>query len=382
MNKIYSYLIALYIFFSMNPYYIWGNIYLLVPFLVILLVFKFYLFGQIKLDKLVASMIVFILTSYVLFLNKASFGWMLVMSLSVSLVYLLSLKDVEMVYKKFKIIFLLSLFPSIIYWILHLFGFNAMMFSLGTINDNDVPNQLKVLAGMHYVKLPGAVILDYMTKLPIYRNGGIFDEPGFLGTVSAFILMAERYNLKNKQNLFIFFIGVSSLSFAFLLLTMLYFILSIKKSFKYILVMIVTFTILLEFYPNSPLNEFTIERLTMFIDGNKLSDNRDIHLSKNWEDWKSSDIKGIFFGNIQTDEGSSWKSLLIRSGLTGVFALFIIYFFIFKKINYKQLGYYEYIFILLFILSLYQRQDILNPYMLLIFMVGLNSKYFILKEKT
>lgn len=370
----FSTLFAVYIFLLLQPYFIWGKIWILIPFLLMLLIYKIIFFVPIKIETAVISIFLFILTAAYYYLNDASYGWILLVSLSVLLFSLLTKRELLEVYTKFKVLFVIFLIPSILYWVIHILGYNLENISLGVVSNHDVPNQLKVLAGMHYIKLPGAVVLHYMLHWPIYRNQGLYQEPGFLGTLAALILTAEGYRLKkNIQNIIIFIAGISSLSFAFFVLSAFYILFKNKKLIIPIfLAFVVIYTILVksETDMNPIVKAYTVGRIQMVINGNPDGNNRAIHLGKNWESWQSSNIEGILFGIGQTEEGASWKSILIRSGLSGSVILILVYFIFLLKIKFKEIEKFHYIFILTFILSIYQRQDILNLYMLLIFIVG------------
>lgn len=373
----FSTLLALYIFLLLQPYFIWGNTWILIPLMLILLIYKMIFFIPIKIEIFMISTLLFIFTAIYYYLLNASYGWIVLVSLSIFLLSLLKKRELLETYAKFKIIFVIAIIPSIVYWIMHITGYNIMNISLGIVKDSDVPNQLKVLAGMHYIKLPGAVILNYMLPWSIYRNQGIFDEPGFLGTMSALILAADGYRLnKNIKNIIIFIAGISSLSFAFFVLSVFYILLKKKKFIiPLFLLFIVIYIILAHNYIriNPIVKAYTVNRIEMVINGNKNGDNRAINLKGNWKNWKNADISGILFGIGQTEEGASWESIFIRSGLVGAILLTVIYLVFLLKTKPENIKYLDYIFILTFMLSVYQRQDILNLYMLLIFIFGVNK---------
>lgn len=120
--------------------------------------------------------------------------------------------------KKFSIIFALSVLPGIVVSLLSIAGVNI------EFDHKPLLNPVMAAAGGYYLNVPGVLLLgNNVTALPwggaLYRLCGIYDEPGMIGTVSAFLLAANRFRIKSPVNIILFVGGLLSFSLAFAVLT-------------------------------------------------------------------------------------------------------------------------------------------------------------------
>ena len=109
------------------------------------------------------------------------------------------------------------------------------------------------------------------------RLCGLFNEPGYLGTVLALVLCADKLNLKRKSNWILLIAGFMTFSLAFLLLLAIFLVFLIRKR-PVLMIMLILFLILYVFilpyvqFSNPTIQAF-INRI-MIVDGTLAGDNR------------------------------------------------------------------------------------------------------------
>ena len=219
---IYFFLIAIFAVIGLNPYYIWGTLQLFYTISLALLILSSFYFKVIFSNrKFSLSPIIFILVFYFSFSNGASVLGATGISAGIAFIFSIKNNYLVSIFYRFKQIYAFILIPGLILWVLHQFLGNDFLY-LGKFDESAIPNQLKVDAGQGYALYPFTVVLDYMLYQPIYRFMGPFDEPGVVGTISAIVLAANKFKLKNKSDFIVLFSGVASLSLAFYLMSFIY----------------------------------------------------------------------------------------------------------------------------------------------------------------
>ncbi|WP_299372344.1 hypothetical protein [uncultured Kiloniella sp.] len=366
------------IFLSAYPYFVWGKSFLLVFCVLIALLVSAY-FLLVTKNKFSLSSLLFSLTSSLIVffysnLNDASLGYSIYLFVIFFCMFSLSKESVFFVFDLFKKIFAMSLIPGIVIWVLHLLSFNVELFFLGKILIDNIPNQLKVEQGMGYYLFPGSVMLDYMMAWPVFRFQGMFDEPGVIGTIAALVLCSTRFELKNKYNLLIFFGGVISFSLAFYVLTLIYYIMQIRRNVSFIVLSLTVF--LFAATIPSPLADFIdqriVQRLLVNDDGELSGNNR--YFSKDEKlfiTWQEGDLKVFMFGlNEKLGGSSSWKNVFIKTGFIGFLIIVLIYASLCFRFR-VGLSLHVLTMLVLFVASFYQRTAILTPVFLIVFMAGI-----------
>lgn len=110
-----------------------------------------------------------------------------------------------------------------------------------------------------------------------YRLCGLFNEPGYLGTVMALVLCADRLNFKKKSNRVLLIAGFCTFSMAFIFIIVAYLIaMSIKKP-KLFGVVVVLAGFYLFVLPNIKFENEQVSRFIsrfIFTDGSLSGDNR------------------------------------------------------------------------------------------------------------
>ncbi|UMY62932.1 hypothetical protein [Pseudomonas sp. LS.1a] len=114
-------------------------------------------------------------------------------------------------------IFAISLIPGIVVSLGKITGLPVQMDRLPLLNPS------MAQGGGFYMHAPGALLLSgNHLSLPwggeLYRLCAMYDEPGMVGTLSAFLLAGNRFRLKPFPFLIIFVGGVLSFSLAFIVM--------------------------------------------------------------------------------------------------------------------------------------------------------------------
>jgi len=214
-----------------------------------------------------------------------------------------------------------------------------------------------------------------------FRFSSIFDEPGYLGTISAFILTLGKYDLKQKRYLIIFIGGVFTLSSAFYLLSLVYFILVVlffEKYKKWFGPAIVALTVLFVSTVIFPQSYYYLSERFTYVPGEGLSDNRANITSfiEYFEFLKTIDFQTFLFGEGMKDRNvelayfvghASWIFLVNRIGI--ILFVYMIGLLFFFAIRSKSR--YSIIFIIIFILSTNPRPEIFTPIYMFLLSVGI-----------
>ncbi|PSV10643.1 hypothetical protein C0W93_11585 [Photobacterium leiognathi subsp. mandapamensis] len=216
-----------------------------------------------------------------------------------------------------------------------------------------------------------------------HRFHSIFMEPGFVGTIAAFIVCAYKFNLKNKYCLIAFISGAISTSFAFYVIVSLYLI--IKHPLKGGIFLFLIINLLI--YLNHPfINQLILDR---FLNGGSQLDTRtsiyELGQINVFYDWLfNGNIVDLIFGLGSEIPGStgSYRYFLLSYGFLGVIVFSLLYFYLyfFDKVRIQGFIIYDFIFIFLFVLSVYQRPYIDNYYMLLVFSTFIFSNEILKKS--
>lgn len=230
----------------------------------------------------------------------------------------------------------------------------------------------------------------YFAMGPIYvyandetgiRLCGIFNEPGYLGTVLALILCVEKYNLRSKGNVVMLVASICTMSFAFYLISFLYLFLKNIGNIKKMMIgvaSIVTVLAIFNLFPLlgnvgeiSPEFEQLISRFSITDNGKFSGDNRtDIYIDEAFD--KIFYSEKVLYGNgggyarsIASKGALSIVVMIVDYGFVGIiisYGTLLLSALFFNKLTVSSLAY-----ILVFFISTYQRPDIfwLNYFVLL-----------------
>jgi len=285
-------------------------------------------------------------------------------ALFVPILALISRDEILKIYNYFIKIFIISTIPSLIILLLHIIGI-----------QNILPSYI-VDPGRPFIVYPGTVLqeieMNTIMGITFYRISGIQGEPGGIGVLCIFILMAANLNLKSNTNRFILLLGLISFSLVFYILLILYYLLttifitSVKKTLK------TTFlTVLLAiFIANTNLFNFYIQSRIENVDPETPVETQlrtKVSSIEFFQYFFHQDVEYIIFGRgagANTDSSGyqgagsiSYMAYLYNFGMFNIFLLFTTMFFLIYNRRFPKESIIAFIIILG---SFYQRPYIFN----------------------
>ncbi|GEM_PF-938806 len=218
-----------------------------------------------------------------------------------------------------------------------------------------------------------------------YRFYSVFDEPGVLGTLSAFVLYGNKYNFKRKENIVILIGCLFTYSMAFYMITLLGWLYQSAISFKRLIMSIVAIIlvvgILVYFMADDQaFQQSVIERFTD-VGLDRVEGRTGSNVNVFWDKYiASSDVflgMGTSFINDNLSGfGNSYKRFVIEYGLIGTILLIVMYFHLVKRWNRLTLG-----FFVLFFLSFLQRPLAFSSWQIFVFIAVTSNLYIRLSSK-
>lgn len=204
------------------------------------------------------------------------------------------------------------------------------------------------------------------------RASGFLDEPGFWGSICAFLIILKKGDLSKANVLTIFIGGLLTFSLAFYLIICLYFILTRPLfSLKVLFPIVVLSGMLLpqisssEFFQSRVLNRLTIEN-GQFAGDNRSSEIFDAAVQKVMHDPVSALIGMGFQAHRDVDPSvSTYKVLLFNHGILGLTLLLgvLILMYLFGvSISGSFPSRHSVAFVAIFLLSIYQRPNVYEHY--------------------
>jgi hypothetical protein len=197
------------------------------------------------------------------------------------------------------------------------------------------------------------------------RFHGLWDEPGFIGTICGLLLVAERMNLRKKGNWIILIGGLLSLSFYFYLALIMGLVLFSSRLKRKWLVMVFFFTAFLVAYNNTFLYNTIWYRFEWDEEeGTLAGDNRNTgSLTSYYESIKGTPawFTGVGTSVAKDYAGSaSLKLIIVKHGFIFVFLMLSGFAILsLREIRNKLMWLAFFIF---FVLTLYQRPGFYNTY--------------------
>jgi hypothetical protein len=202
------------------------------------------------------------------------------------------------------------------------------------------------------------------------RFYSVFDEPGVLGTLSAFVLFANQYNVKKKRVAIILIGSLFTYSLAFYVLTFIgyLFFLFFKKKKTGILSFVILVSVLGMVYVSNNKDIYQNPLLHRFQNLDQQLDKRSsINLQNYFSDFiKSRDAffgKGFsFISESNMFSGASYIFFIIEYGIIGAICLLLIYLSFIRKGNR-----FSYFLLFFFFLSFLQRPGAFTAWQILLF---------------
>ncbi|WP_223545597.1 hypothetical protein [Pseudomonas sp. A-B-19] len=215
--------LALCSWISLNPYFLWGSSrHIAFAGLTagVIAVLAFIAGDRPRKSEMIGFAMMAIFIVYISLLPKTDGGftrWYFVLPTMLALFVFEDSRRAELI-KAFSIIFGLSLLPGILVSIGSILGLQI------SFDHKPLLNPVMATAGGYYLNVPGVLLLgNNVMSLPwggaIFRLCAVYDEPGMVGTVSAFLLAAHRFRIRSTATILLFVGGLLSFSLAFAVLT-------------------------------------------------------------------------------------------------------------------------------------------------------------------
>ena len=222
-------------------------------------------------------------------------------------------------------------------------------------------------------------ILFIQPDMDYFRFYSVFDEPGVLGTLSAIILLGNKYDFKKKENLFLLFGGIFTFSLAFYIVTILGYLINavIMRRIKQV---VIISTILLSILPFLlTLDAFKLSIVYRLSNFNQSVQDRNGVLLDQFYDAFSKTPK-LYYGESLTffannpllHEGSSYKFFIIEYGFIGFLLLLLLYIFL---IDFKRINFYIIFCLIVFLILFIQRPFMYTPWSILLFSLITANSY-------
>lgn len=206
------------------------------------------------------------------------------------------------------------------------------------------------------------------TGTDILRFYSLFDEPGVLGTLGAFILWANKYNFKNKDCIILLIGCIFTFSMAFYVMTIIGWLAYSKfKPSKVIISATAIFLIGFVLYnllkDNLAFQQSIIERFTNY-DEHDVESRTGFAINMLWDKTVHSSkiIFGLGSGAVKGMEGSSYKLFFLEYGIFGFLLIIYAYYKLIPKKNY-----YSIMTLCLFVISFLQRPQLFSAQNILLF---------------
>ena len=284
-----------------------------------------------------------------------------------SLAFFVLLKDkLKMeIFNLFISILAIVLFMGILFWLCNFF-LNWNLY----LGDCYIGNRLFQLYPFYCVEYTPLSLQMFN----VGRFSSVFDEPGMLGTISALILCAKNFEFKSDPRLSLILLGgILSMSLAFFVLCLSYWIISRKIFSKYILYLFAF--LILFFLIDSLFDGVFIERLLYRLTGNDIKglDNRtDGNFDMMFNQFLNS--SSLLFGmghNAHLLAGGGSDGMKVFFYNYGILGLILLLFSFSALICSYKLRWDILPLIVVYLFSFYQRAAIYRLYQLLIFIGGL-----------
>lgn len=374
---------AIVAFMNLYPYFMWSTLSSAIP-LIIYRLLQIFVGGgalllipwdkfKIKKSYLIYVSILVFYYIYVECISNSNFGGIIIKTVLLATIFLVNSVKKKSIFKKFAFLFSISLIPGI-------------AIQLSKIVNLQIPykvilptSQQKLNDGVLYKCYLGAVEGYYSLDEKFVRLCGMFDEPGVVGTVSGLLLSTGL--VKNKLIWTIVFAGgIMSLSFAFFVIIAIYIFLKLIYKRQIILILAILFGLLClvlitsQFPKGSLIYRYTYGRIGVE-DGRIKADNRtSTKFDKEFSLFLKSD--DIFTGVDEerftefVDGSSSYKVVIYRYGII-IFAI-LLYLIVkacsLSKDRFNEKFIINFPFAIVFLMSVYQRPDVINvPYLIILY---------------
>ncbi len=353
------------------PWFLWGVNYTLLPIFILALIFLVKRKANKKEFLLIAILSFFVILHFAIYqilISKLQLSAIGVVLTFVALFYVDDKENIQVLSILTKLMALIVAI-SLPLWLLSL-NFNFLPY--GYIDYGTWKGTDEVLNIRNYYFF---LMID---NLDIFRFYSIFDEPGVLGTLSAFLLLGNRYDFSKRENVLILLGGFFTFSLAFYILTMIGFAYVRSRGFFnfFLQILIGSSAAAILFFllsSNEAFEASIVGKITGISENSNLNRNS-IEVDRYFDEFLTS--FNIFLGNggnyiqeyFNDNAGQSYKLFVIQFGVYGFFLVFLMYFFIAKK--YQN---FKFACLALFLISFIQRPFLFTPWQLVVFAAVISS---------
>lgn len=370
-KKIQSVILGFSFFLYTNPYFTWSleKVSVLLYFISGVLLF----FNSFLVRK--KYFLFFILT--LTYLSFAEGRNIIGTSLVLSNVFMLALKDkvAREAYRCFYNIYVFFLILSIS---------NFLLFLIGVSMPSHVIEPINEAKNYNYTVYPFLLVPNRLDE--VFRFCGLYEEPGNIGTTAILLLGIEKFNLAKWKNIAILIGGLLSLSLFFYLVFFIYLIIytflhRVKIRYRILALLFVGSIFYIGSIENSVVSTVIMSRLEydeddLIVGNNRSSKDLNIYYeSIRWKEpifYLGSSFANANKKNLSADFGGSagYKTAIIKYGIIGLFLYLLFFFFYAKKVILKKFDFN--IFMLSFLLVLYQRPFLLDLNFLYLFITWIH----------
>jgi len=359
-----NFFFALMLFFNSLPYFLWHTHFQNY------IIFPFIIYYSIKNIKKITKLDLILLAVLFLVIGYISIGEEITIVLgyiSLFFIYLINSQKKIMVFYKLKNIFVF------------IFSISIVMYFLVIILSIKIPYEIiKPLnaAKLYDYKAYPFFVMDNL-NLPFYRFYSVFDEAGVVGTIVTLFLYAAGYNFREKKNIVFLIAGIISVSFFFILSTLIFYliinpIVYRKNTLKIILLLALLLLSVYEFTKEDPNLKFFVYDRILIDDGKLAGDNRtDYVFEMKYNKFLESDKKWFGYGRGASYryavDSSSYKMLIFDNGI--IWAVLFLVFWIGYYIHAANRFRGAIVSLIIFILTNYQRPGTFSPFSIFLFLM-------------
>jgi len=208
------------------------------------------------------------------------------------------------------------------------------------------------------------------------RFFSVFDEPGLLGTVCALFISYKRLELKTFSDIIIILSGLVTFSLAFYVVLILNILFNAGTKVRILFVVMGLYV----FISQGQVFEKYLSKKLHIPEGRITSLGRTHpYFDRNYESFLEIGGNELIFGRGPMAEilddpnnagGSSYKYLIYRHGVLGVFLVVLFFAFLTLKVAFSRQGLF---YLLVFLALAYQRTNVFMLFYIVIFIGGLLS---------
>lgn len=264
------------------------------------------------------------------------------------------------IYKKFLLVYTLTLIPSLLVYFFAIWG--------GVNLPHSYMPPLNELKDHGYLAYPFMVISEGFEN---FRFCGYYDEPGVIGTVSGVLLIVNQCKLRDWKNWILLISGIFSFSLFFYLLVSLYALLFGSGKVKFVLAILIVVAITYLVNSDNVFSNLILARLELGDDGKLVGDNRThADFEYFYEKFLHSDKVWFGYGHLYSSKvvdtgGQSYKHLVVDHGIIMSILYIVAFGFYYLSYNLKKK---QLLFVLMILFCvLYQRPFI--SYLLYLFLM-------------